>query len=141
MDLPAMFHCTHPPSHSLACKDECMSSSHTLRPEQSPHSITLRCHGEIRILSSDSILFAEIFDHELHIHTVDGKTHCGRGCLSGLKAQLADSAFLRCHKSYLVNLRYVANLCRYQITLANGTTVPVSKQNYLAIQQVFAAYA
>ena len=58
-------------------------------------TITLRSRGEDQILPIQQILYAEIFDHELHVHTLDGKTYCGRGHLSALEEQLSGCAFLR----------------------------------------------
>lgn len=140
MDLPGMLHCTHPPCCKSADTGRFARSNGSSGPDSGLDFVTLRCHGETQQLPADKILFAEIFDHELHIHTVDGQTFCGRSSLSALKKQLTGRAFLRCHRSYLVNLHYVTSLCRYQITLENGSTIPVSKQNYLAIQQALSAY-
>lgn len=104
-------------------------------------AIILRRHKQTQPLSAEDILFVEVFSHELHIHTRQGATLCVRGSLTSLEQQLCDSRFMRCHKSFLVYLPYVTNLHRYRITLVNGTQLPVSKQNYLAIQRTLAAYS
>lgn len=110
-------------------------------PAGAPDAVTLRSGGQTIRLPAGSIVYAEVFGHELHVHTDSGQTHCGRGRLSALEAQLAGCGFLRCHRSYLVQLRHVRSLRRYRITLADGAELPVSKQNYLAIQRELAAYA
>lgn len=110
-------------------------------PAGTPGAVTLRCGGETVQLAAGDIIYAEIFGHELHVHTVSGRTYRGRGRLSALGQQLAGCGFLRCHRSYLVQLRHVRCIRRYRITLSDGTELPVSKQNYLAIQRALTAYA
>ena len=109
-------------------------------PRKAARTITLRSCGEAQVLPVEQIVYAEVFDHELHIHTADGSTYCGRGHLSALEQRLSSCDFLRCHRSYLVHLPYVAGLRRYRITLSRGAALPVSKQNYLLIQRALAAY-
>ena len=143
MDIPAFSHRTQPhPGVFPPAGRQLFAGRRIVRTDGGvqPCTVTLRSGGEAHTLPAADILFAEIFDHELHIHTVDGRTLCGRGHLSALERQLAGRAFLRCHKSYLVNLQFVTGLCRYRITLTGGAAVPVSKQNYLAIQQAIDAY-
>lgn len=45
--------------------------------------------------------------------------------------------FHRVHKSYIVNGVYVKSLCRYTITLKDGTALPVGKSRYMALQETF----
>lgn len=41
-----------------------------------------------------------------------------------------DNSFLRCHKSYAVNLKYAVDLLKYKIVMSDGTKVPVSRNYY-----------
>ena len=41
-----------------------------------------------------------------------------------------DNSFLRCHKSYAVNLKYAIDLLKYKIVISNGTKIPVSRNYY-----------
>ena len=139
MAIPVGCHCmqTSVPEASAPAENGALPGGSAC-PDQ-PRIITLRGGGQTQVLPVADILYAEVFDHELHIHTVDGKLFRGRGHLSCLEKQLA-AGFLRCHKSYLVHLACVTGLRRYRITLAGGVEIPVSKQNYLSIQQQVSAY-
>lgn len=142
MDIPAVGRCASSPVYASA---DAPAVRHSRRPSRQrgccpARTITLRSRGEEQVLPIGQILYAEVFDHELQVHTADGKTYCGRGHLSALEELLSGCAFLRCHRSYLVHLPYVTGLRRYQITLSNGTVLPVSKQNYLIIQRELSAY-
>ena len=43
--------------------------------------------------------------------------------------------FLRIHNSYLVNIRYIRQICRYEATLTDGTQLPIGKNRYKEIQE------
>lgn len=142
MDISAVGRCTFLPVYASA---DASVVRHSRPPSQQRGccpacTITLRCRGEEQVLPIGQILYAEVFDHELQIHTADGQTYCGRGHLSALAERLSGCAFLRCHRSYLVHLPYVTGLRRYRITLSNGAVLPVSKQNYLIIHRELSAY-
>lgn len=47
-----------------------------------------------------------------------------------LEGKLAGNDFFRCHKSYLVNLSYVARYNKTDIILDDGTRIPLSKRRY-----------
>ena len=139
MAIPVGCHCmqTSVPEASAPAENGALPGGSAC-PDQ-PRTITLRGGGQTQVLPVADILYAEVFDHELHIHTVDGKLFRGRGHLSCLEKQLA-AGFLRCHKSYLVNLACAEGIRRYSLLLSNGRTIPVSKQNYSAVKQAYLRY-
>ena len=42
--------------------------------------------------------------------------------------------FLRCHQSYLVNPHFLRNIRRFQVTLTDGTTLPIPEKKYTAFK-------
>ena len=48
--------------------------------------------------------------------------------------------FLRCHKDYIVNLRYVDEIEKYDFKLINGQVVPISKNMYKTAQKELMEY-
>ena len=47
-----------------------------------------------------------------------------------LENKLRDKGFFRCHKSYLINLKYVAGLNRQAVILENGERIVIAKRRY-----------
>ena len=41
--------------------------------------------------------------------------------------------FLRVHKSFLVNMQYIRRIEMKEVTLQDGTVLPVSKTRYLSL--------
>ena len=56
--------------------------------------------------------------------------------ISNIEKELT-SAFIRCHQSYIVNMGYVADLCKNQFILTNGETVPISKKYISVARKAF----
>ncbi|MBQ4531020.1 MAG: response regulator [Lachnospiraceae bacterium] len=48
--------------------------------------------------------------------------------------------FLRCHKDYIVNLRYVEEIEKYDFKLINGQVVPITKNMYKTAQKELMEY-
>lgn len=71
------------------------------------------------------VLYLESDKRQLHLYTAD-ESFCFYGSLDQAKEQLGES-FLRCHKSYLVNLKQIQKYSREQISLKGGAVVPVGR--------------
>ncbi len=81
--------------------------------------------GLTKIQLSD-IYYIESMLRTIIIHT---KTHQYQmiGKISELEEQLKDEDFVRVHKSFLVNLKYIKNIFKDTITLDNNMTILLSK--------------
>ena len=106
-------------------------------PRKAARTITLRSCGEAQVLPVEQIVYAEVFDHELHIHTADGSTYCGRGHLSALEQRLSSCDFLRCHRSFLVNLEHVQGIEGSDFRMLDGTQIPISASNLSRVRERF----
>ena len=65
-------------------------------------------NGEIR-LSSDQIWYIEVLNHRLLFHTKE-RTYEMFGTLQKMEERFRGSCFVKCNKSYLVNLKFVARV-------------------------------
>ncbi len=59
--------------------------------------------------------------------------------ISDLEALLGDG-FFRCHRSYIVSMRYVRRVTKTAIVLENGREIPLSRGLYDAANQAFIQY-
>lgn len=72
----------------------------------------------------------------------DGRSELHDKSLAGLSAVLPPD-FVRCHRSYLVNLRHVSTLhagsgSRYWLVLSGGSQLPVGRAHVAALRQALA---
>lgn len=95
--------------------------------EVSPAKISIQCHGTQHILSVRDILYAEVLDHAVTIHT-KSREYRTRLALSELKEMLSPYDFASPHKSYLVNLDCVLSTDSNTIALIDtDQPIPLSK--------------
>lgn len=93
---------------------------------------------KIKILLKD-IIYVEVYDKTSLIHTKSNivKTYLP---INKIEGQLRNKSFLRCHRSYLVNMRYVDNILKDDFLLKNGEKIPIRKADKLFIKQTYADY-
>lgn len=94
-------------------------------------------NAELR-LATDEILYIEVVNHRLHIHTTD-QEYTTRGSLQEMEAQLADLPFFRCSHSYLVNLANVIGVQKDSV-LVPGQRIPVSRPRRKELLQQLSDY-
>jgi Response regulator of the LytR/AlgR family len=89
-------------------------------------------NGDIKVLLDD-IIYIESFDHFIEIVTVQEKLTV-KMPMYKLESNL-DSNFMRCHRCYIVNLKYVKKISRNEITLDSTETIPLSRRLYTEVNR------
>lgn len=98
--------------------------------------IILPCGREAVKVSPDSITYIEAQGRKTAAYLSDGEVlECDKG-ISGF-SHMNMQGFIRCHRSYLVNLRYVKSVGKTEITLDNGEIVPMSRREYGNVNRAF----
>ncbi len=101
-------------------------------------SLIFSVDGESVRLTVDQIHYAEIFAHYAVLHTAEGTTEV-RSTIRELEEVLGDG-FVRCHRSYLAGLRYVAKITKTDVILDDGTSLPLSRRLYGEVHQAFISF-
>lgn len=89
-------------------------------------SVVLKSGTELRKLNANEILYAEVHNHNVEIHTTSGVEEFYIQ-LKELTARLQGYGFFCPHTSYLVNQRHIAKVGKEALTLTDGTVIPISK--------------
>lgn len=87
-------------------------------------SIVLSCAGEQRKIVISQISYFEVFNRIVTVHYREG-TFEFYSTLSRLEDSLVRRGFVRVHRAYLVSERFIAKVRRNEITLTDGTVIPV----------------
>lgn len=82
-----------------------------------------------RKLFLDNIYYFEIRGRLIDVHGADG-VFSYYGQIGVLEKDLKGKGFFRCHKSYLVNLKYVDGYNRQEIVLENRERLVIAKRRY-----------
>lgn len=85
------------------------------------------------------ILYIESLGRKCLIHT-GLQVYSTNMALRAIEKDLAGDAFLRCHRSYLVNLSHVREILDSDILLNNGVRVPLALRNHGRILQTWQSF-
>ena len=91
------------------------------------------------IISFDEIVFAEIIDRKVYLHLTTSEVVDFYDRIENLEAKL-DSRFFRCHRSYLINMRYLKSYKNVVAYMENGKEIPVSRLRSKAFSEVILQY-
>lgn len=85
--------------------------------------------------NSSDILYIESADRSRHsiVHTVEG-TYKSIEKLRYFEEKYGD-AMIRAHVSYLINPMYMHSVQRFQVTLTDGTAIPIPEKKYTAFRK------
>lgn len=92
-----------------------------------------------RKLFLDNVRYFEIWGRQIQVHEKE-EVFTWYGQIGTLEKQLMGKGFFRCHKSYLLNLRYVEVYNRQEAVLDNGERILIARRRYEAFGQEMLAY-
>jgi len=85
------------------------------------------------------LIFAEVYGNLTVLHTVSGdlKTYM---TLDELMLLLTDGEFVRCNRSYIVNMNFIAGMEKSDFILKNKQKIPISRKDKQQMKQRYANY-
>ena len=107
--------------------------------KKEPAYITVRSQRlEVRC-NVDEIVFAEIYDKLCLIHTKTNTIQTYTP-LDEIERQVPVNLFLRCHRSYLVNMSYITRMEDTQFTVHDQHLIPIRKNDRQTLKQRYLDY-
>ncbi len=88
--------------------------------QQKEHIITIDTPDGLRRLKISAIKYVEVLGHYLYFHTVKN-VYKIRGSMQEISDQLEKYFFVRIHRSFIVNIRYVDKILSKEVTIAGET--------------------
>ena len=105
-------------------------------------SLILRCKTGITRIELRKLEYCEVIHRTLFIHMSSGKVLESIGSMDELCRQLEPyEEFIRPHRSYLVNMKYVQNLSYRAITMSCLTEIPIPRGKYQELKETYLEYA
>lgn len=96
-------------------------------------------YDEIQIEIKD-IMYLEAQSRQLEVKTRSGKSYMVYGKISEQEELEKTHSFIRAHRSYLVNPRYIAKIDKNQILLADDSKIPISRTKRSEIADKYHEY-
>lgn len=101
------------------------------------HSVCLHTPNGDLAMSIGEIKYAEIYGHWIKIHTKGKKVFNCYGSLKDFEEQWEKYDFVRTHKSYLVNARYIYSIRKDTVILEDGEEVILSRSKTQDVMNKF----
>ncbi len=104
-------------------------------PREETKYLILNQGSDVVRIPLHRLYYVEVYNHQLRYHTAEGDfLTTGSRSLTAVAKELAEDGFVRCHNSYLVNLRYVDRLEGDNVQVA-GDLLPVSRKRRKTLLQ------
>ena len=87
--------------------------------------ISIKCNGDIIDIEQKNIMYFESKKRRMIVYTV-GKTFSTYCKLKDVENTLSEK-FIRCHKSFIVNLDFIFSMNKCEFVICDGKTVPISR--------------
>ena len=100
-------------------------------PTLDVYSNRLLCHIPV-----SEIFYIESIGRKCLIHTA-AKTFETNMALNHIESMLTDTSFIRCYRSYLVNMNYIQDIKDTEIQLTNNDNIPLTLRKRSSIVKLF----
>lgn len=102
-------------------------------------SIVIKFDNEIHIIFYKDIKYVESYGKKITVYTRKGIISFNSK-LDEVEAKINDKRFLRCHKSFLVNMDYILSVEEYLFILQDNSEVPIKQRDFSNIKKSYYSY-
>lgn len=106
--------------------------------EREEECLTIRSKAHTEKVYLSEIVYLEVFNRKVTLHKMQEQIEF-YGRLKELEQRL-NADFARCHRSYVVNLRYVRRYNGTEVVLENGDSVLMAKTKYAGFVRCYMDY-
>ncbi len=94
--------------------------------------------GMLRIIKESALCYMEVCGHYTELHMADTTVIRIKESLGAIWARICHKdLFVKCHRSYVVNLLYIEKISRTECILSNAAILPVSRNSYQELNEKF----
>lgn len=118
--------------------NECMNIAYRRWSLAQAENMVVTIKNNAIVLRYPDILYIEVRGHNLRIKTASNAQALEvRGQLRDIMATLPAELFVRCHRSFLVNLMYVRQLASKTLAMSDGALIPLGRKYDTAVADAF----
>jgi len=119
--------------------NNCLDQAYEITNKRRTDTFLVPVEGQIRRYYFDDLYYFEVFSHYITVHTRKG-VFSYKKKISVLERELPSSVFVRCHRSCIINLRYVESIGKSFVTMDDGSRLTVSGDRRRVVQDAFIRY-
>mgnify|MGYP000191321413 CR=1 FL=1 len=104
-------------------------------------ALHIKSSSGIMRIPFNKLEFLEVMNKKLFFHLIDGSVKMIYGSLSDFESQLVyRKEFIKVHRSYIVNMKYIQELSSKELTMYTKQRVPTSRLLSEKIKQAYMEY-
>jgi len=119
---------------------KCLDKAYAAFRKKEVEALLVSQEGRFIRVPFSEIMYMEISGHYFEIYTVSMGKYRMKKQMNEMLPLLNKYLFIRCHRSFIVNVIHIASLARQEIKLKSGQVVPLSMPNVQAVTQLFLEY-
>ena len=113
--------------------------NHLVEKNSEVKKIMLKSDDEMLMLPISDVLYMEARNQDVRVVTKEGD-YFHRYNIRDYEEELRQYFFVRCHRSYLVNLSHVAKITGKDIIIDNGEMIPLSRTKEKSVKEALITY-
>jgi DNA-binding LytR/AlgR family response regulator len=109
--------------------------------EEKSTSIVIKEKGKLTRVPIHTIQYVECVKHTIFFHLHDNVVISCYGTLNEFsEILLSDKLFIKCHKSFIANMKHIVSISAKDFIMSDKTLVPISRQVYQQIKNTYIDY-
>jgi DNA-binding LytR/AlgR family response regulator len=117
-----------------------LDKAYTLFKQKETGTLLISQEGNLIRIPFKEISHMEIRGHYFYIYTLSMGDFKTKKQMDDMLTLLDKHLFIRCHRSYIVNIAHAISLGRQEVKLKTGENVPLSQPNIQPVTQLFLEY-
>ena len=117
--------------HTISCIEELSKNRNNY--------IVVNGQNDIYKITISDITYIEIQRKEMIIHTIS-EDYNVKLSMNKIEKELKEYNFFRCHRSFLINLKYVNKIKQYIAILENKEEIPISRYRFKEFKVILCDY-
>lgn len=99
-------------------------------------------NGGAKNVSLERLLYIESHLHKLEFYIMEDRLnkYSLYGVLNDIEKELEGCDFVRVHQSYLVNMKHIAKISRYEVLLSNSIKLEIPRARYKQVEEKYVAF-
>lgn len=94
--------------------------------ESRKQTVMIRTNDKKRLIRLCDIVYCEVLNRQIYIHTKDGETVSFYGKIEDFETSL-NGNFFKCHRSFIVNLNCIKSFSKNSAEMSDGSLIPISR--------------
>lgn len=115
---------------------DCLNTVHNKEPDKK--RIIIESDQGSAAVAVDDIICLEAFSHKTKV-VLNGEEFYTNEGIGSIEQKLG-SNFYKCHRSYIVNIKHINAIKKYDAVTDNGLSIPVSRRIYNDFNNAFIAF-